>query len=72
MASLANALQEVRHPIQVAVVCGKNTELTRRLEELPAPNHPVKPVGPPERGRRRRVPGLQGDPLTKGPLEALP
>jgi processive 1,2-diacylglycerol beta-glucosyltransferase len=43
--SLANALQEVRHPIQVAVVCGKNTELTRRLEELPAPNHPVKIVG---------------------------
>jgi processive 1,2-diacylglycerol beta-glucosyltransferase len=43
--SLANALQEVRHPIQVAVVCGKNKELTRRLEELPAPNHPVKIVG---------------------------
>jgi processive 1,2-diacylglycerol beta-glucosyltransferase len=26
-------------------VCGKNTELTRRLEELPAPSHPVKIVG---------------------------
>jgi processive 1,2-diacylglycerol beta-glucosyltransferase len=43
--SLANALQEVRHPIQVAVVCGKNPDLKRRLEDLPAPNHPVKIVG---------------------------
>ena len=43
--SLANAMQEVRHPIQVAVVCGKNPDLKRRLEDLPAPNHPVKIVG---------------------------
>jgi processive 1,2-diacylglycerol beta-glucosyltransferase len=43
--SLANALQEVRHPIQVAVVCGKNPDLKRRLEDLPAPNHHVKIVG---------------------------
>jgi processive 1,2-diacylglycerol beta-glucosyltransferase len=43
--SLAKAMQEVRHPIQVAVVCGKNPDLARRLEELPAPNHPVKVVG---------------------------
>jgi processive 1,2-diacylglycerol beta-glucosyltransferase len=43
--SLAKALQDVRHPIQVAVVCGKNPDLARRLEELPAPAHPVKVVG---------------------------
>jgi processive 1,2-diacylglycerol beta-glucosyltransferase len=43
--SLAKALQEVRHPVQVAVVCGKNPELKRRLEGLPAPTHPVKIVG---------------------------
>jgi processive 1,2-diacylglycerol beta-glucosyltransferase len=43
--SLAKALQEVRHPIQVAAVCGKNPELKRRLEGLPAPTHPVKIVG---------------------------
>ena len=43
--SLANAMQEVRHPIQVAVVCGKNPALKQRLEDLPAPNHPVKVVG---------------------------
>ncbi|HSL99149.1 MAG TPA: glycosyltransferase [Candidatus Limnocylindria bacterium] len=43
--SLANALQEVSHPIQVAVVCGKNVALKRRLEELPTPTHPVKIVG---------------------------
>jgi processive 1,2-diacylglycerol beta-glucosyltransferase len=42
---LAKALQEVRHPIQVAAVCGKNPDLARRLEDLPAPNHPVKVVG---------------------------
>ena len=43
--SLVKALQEVRHPIQMAVVCGKNPELKSRLEGLPAPNHPVKVVG---------------------------
>ena len=43
--SLANAMQEVRQPIQVAVVCGKNPDLKSRLEDLPAPNHPVKIVG---------------------------
>ncbi len=43
--SLAKALQDVRHPIQVAVVCGKNPDLKRRVEGLPAPNHPVKVVG---------------------------
>ncbi len=43
--SLVRALQEVRHPIQVAVVCGKNAALKRRVEELPAPAHPVKAVG---------------------------
>jgi len=43
--SLANTLQEVRHPIQVAVVCGKNPALKSRLEKLPAPNHPVKILG---------------------------
>lgn len=43
--SLAKALQEVRHPIQVAVVCGKNAALKSRIEELPAPSHPVRAVG---------------------------
>jgi processive 1,2-diacylglycerol beta-glucosyltransferase len=43
--SLVKALQEVSHPIQMAVVCGKNPELKSRLEGLPAPNHPVKVVG---------------------------
>ena len=43
--SLAKALQEVRHPIQVTVVCGKNAELKRHLEKLPALAHPVKVVG---------------------------
>ena len=33
--SLANPPQEVRYPIQVAVVCGKNPDLKRRLEYLP-------------------------------------
>lgn len=43
--SLAKALQEVRHPIQVAVVCGKNAALKSRIEKLPAPSHPVRAVG---------------------------
>jgi processive 1,2-diacylglycerol beta-glucosyltransferase len=43
--SLVRALQEVRHPVQVAVVCGKNAALKHRVEGLPAPSHPVKAVG---------------------------
>ena len=43
--SLAKVLQDVLHPIQVSVVCGKNPDLKRRVEGLPVPNHPVKVVG---------------------------
>jgi processive 1,2-diacylglycerol beta-glucosyltransferase len=43
--SLVRTLQEVRSPIQVAVVCGKNAALKKKVEGLPAPAHPVMAVG---------------------------
>lgn len=43
--SLVRAVQEVRHPIQVAVICGRNAPLLRRLSDLPAGRHPLTAVG---------------------------
>jgi processive 1,2-diacylglycerol beta-glucosyltransferase len=43
--TLVRVLQDIRQPVQVAVVCGKNPALRERLENLPAPVHPVHVVG---------------------------
>lgn len=43
--ALVAALQRVRHPLQIVVVCGKNEELQSRLGSLPAAAHPVTVVG---------------------------
>ncbi len=43
--SLVRAIRGVRHPIQVAVVCGKNLPLFRRLSEMRDGGHPMKVVG---------------------------
>ncbi|GAB4370504.1 MAG: glycosyltransferase [Deltaproteobacteria bacterium] len=43
--SLVRGLQEIRHPVQVAVICGRNEGLKKRIEALPAPVHPVTVVG---------------------------
>ncbi len=43
--SLVRGLQEIRHPVQLAVICGKNEPLRKRIECLPAPVHPVTVVG---------------------------
>jgi processive 1,2-diacylglycerol beta-glucosyltransferase len=43
--SLVREIHGVRRPVQVAVVCGKNAALFRRLSEEGRWNHPMKVVG---------------------------
>ncbi len=42
--SLVDALQQVRRPIQIVVICGKNTALERRIEKIHGA-HPMRVVG---------------------------
>ncbi|HEX7511829.1 MAG TPA: glycosyltransferase, partial [Candidatus Methylomirabilis sp.] len=43
--SLVRALHEIRHPIQLAVICGKNAALERRLKGFQGGVHPMRVVG---------------------------
>ncbi len=43
--SLVRAVQQVRHPVQVVVICGRNAALERRLKALPDVAHPMHVVG---------------------------
>lgn len=43
--SLIRAVQEIRHPIQLVVICGRNAQLERRLAALSGTRHPMKVVG---------------------------
>jgi processive 1,2-diacylglycerol beta-glucosyltransferase len=43
--SLVRAVHAVRHPVQVAVVCGRNAALERRLKDFDLAAHPMKVVG---------------------------
>jgi processive 1,2-diacylglycerol beta-glucosyltransferase len=43
--SLIRAIQEIRHPVQIIVVCGKNKRLEARLKDYSAPRHPMKIIG---------------------------
>ena len=43
--SLVRAIQEVRHPIQIVIICGRNARLEDRLKSLPEAQHPMKIVG---------------------------
>lgn len=43
--SLVRAVHAVRHPIQVAVVCGRNAALERRLKSFDGAAHPMTVVG---------------------------
>jgi processive 1,2-diacylglycerol beta-glucosyltransferase len=43
--SLVRALHEIRHPIQLVVICGKNGALERRLKGFQAGVHPMRVVG---------------------------
>jgi processive 1,2-diacylglycerol beta-glucosyltransferase len=43
--SLIHALQEIHHPVQMAVICGRNTRLESRLKTFSESRHPMKIVG---------------------------
>lgn len=43
--TLVKAVQEVRHPVQVVVICGRNAQLERKLNGLSGIKHPMKIVG---------------------------
>jgi processive 1,2-diacylglycerol beta-glucosyltransferase len=43
--SLVRALHEIRHPIQLTVICGKNAALERRLKGFQGGVHPMRVVG---------------------------
>ncbi len=43
--SLIRAVQEIRHPIQLAVICGKNAQLERKLARQESTRHPMTVVG---------------------------
>ena len=43
--ALLQALLEIRHPVQIAVICGRNPELQQRLKKLKDTSHPVKVIG---------------------------
>ena len=43
--SLVRSLHEIRHPIQLAVICGKNAALERRLKGFQGAAHPMRVVG---------------------------
>ena len=38
--SLIHALQEIRHPVQIAVICGRNTRLENRMKTFSGIRHP--------------------------------
>jgi processive 1,2-diacylglycerol beta-glucosyltransferase len=43
--SLVRALHEVRHPVQLVVICGRNVALERRLKAFSPARHPTTVVG---------------------------
>ena len=43
--SLIRSIQEVKHPIQIVVICGQNTQLEQRLRKIEETNHPMKIIG---------------------------
>ncbi len=43
--SLIRSIQEVKHPIQIIVICGRNPQLEQRLIKIQETNHPMKIIG---------------------------
>ncbi len=43
--SLIRSIQEVQHPIQIVVICGKNAVLERKLKKLEGGKHKMKVIG---------------------------
>lgn len=43
--SLVRAVHDVQHPVQVVVICGRNSQLEWRLKNLLETRHPMKVIG---------------------------
>jgi processive 1,2-diacylglycerol beta-glucosyltransferase len=43
--SLIHTLQEIRHPVQIVVICGRNKRLETRLMAFSESRHPMKIIG---------------------------
>jgi processive 1,2-diacylglycerol beta-glucosyltransferase len=43
--SLVRAMHEIQHPVQVVVICGRNTRLEGRLKKISETRHPMKVIG---------------------------
>jgi len=43
--ALLQALLGIRHPVQIAVICGRNPDLEQRLKKFRQTSHPVKIIG---------------------------
>jgi processive 1,2-diacylglycerol beta-glucosyltransferase len=43
--ALLQALLEIRYPVQIAVICGRNPELLQSLKKIIQTSHPVKIIG---------------------------
>jgi processive 1,2-diacylglycerol beta-glucosyltransferase len=43
--SLVRAIHQIRHPIQIVVICGRNRRLEEHLKSLSDTRHPMKVVG---------------------------
>jgi processive 1,2-diacylglycerol beta-glucosyltransferase len=43
--SLVRAIHEVRHPVQIAVICGRNRRLEDHLKNLSGTRHPMTVIG---------------------------
>jgi len=43
--SLVRAIQEVQHPVQIVIVCGRNPRLESRLKAFSEARHPMRVIG---------------------------
>ena len=43
--ALLQALLKIRHPVQIAVICGRNPQLEQRLKKFRLTSHPMKVIG---------------------------
>ncbi len=42
---LIRSIQEVKHPVQIVVICGRNPQLEQQLKKIQEANHPMKIIG---------------------------
>jgi processive 1,2-diacylglycerol beta-glucosyltransferase len=43
--SMVQTLQNIQHPVQIVVICGRNPQLEQRLKKIQNTRHPMKVIG---------------------------